>query len=66
MRPHSLRVAFITGVREAGVPLEDMLGAVGTPTLARLAATTESAIRSTGYASYAVTEWLAENDQPEG
>jgi integrase/recombinase XerD len=29
LRPHSLRVAFITGAREAGVPLEDVQDAVG-------------------------------------
>lgn len=27
--PHSLRVAFITGTREAGVPLEDVQDAAG-------------------------------------
>lgn len=29
IRPHSLRVAFITGAREAGVPLEDVQDAAG-------------------------------------
>jgi len=29
IRPHSLRVAFITGTREAGVPLEDVQDAAG-------------------------------------
>lgn len=29
IRPHSLRVAFITGARKAGVPLEDVQDAAG-------------------------------------
>jgi integrase/recombinase XerD len=29
IRPHSLRVAFITGAREAGIPLEDVQDAAG-------------------------------------
>jgi integrase len=29
VRPHSLRVAFITGARKAGVPLEDVQDAAG-------------------------------------
>ena len=46
IRPHSLRVAFITGAREAGVPWKMSRTPPGTPTLGPLAATTEDATPS--------------------
>jgi integrase/recombinase XerD len=58
--PHSLRVAFITGAREAGVPLEDVQDAVGHAdprTTRRYDRGRHSLDR---HAAYAVTTWLAE------
>lgn len=58
IRPHSLRVAFITGAREAGVPLEDVQDAVGHAdprTTRRYDRGRHSLDR---HASYAVTAWL--------
>ena len=57
-RPHSLRVAFITGAREAGVPLEDVQDAAGHAdprTTRRYDRGRHSLDR---HASYAVTAWL--------
>ena len=48
IRPHSLRVAFITGAREAGVPLEDVQDAAGHADPEPLAVTTAAATRLTG------------------
>ena len=62
IRTHSLRVAFITGAREAGVPLEDVQDAAGHAdprTTRRYDRGRHSLDR---HASYAVTSWLAEND----
>ena len=59
LRPHSLRVAFITGAREAGVPLEDVQDAAGhndPRTTRRYDRGRHSLDR---HASYAVTSWLA-------
>lgn len=59
IRPHSLRVAFITGAREAGVPLEDVQDAAGHAdprTTRRYDRGRHSLDR---HASYAVTAWLA-------
>ena len=59
IRPHSLRVAFITGAREAGVPLEDVQDAAGHAdprTTRRYDRGRHSLDR---HASYAVTSWLA-------
>ena len=59
--PHSLRVAFITGAREAGVPLEDVQDAAGHAdprTTRRYDRGRHSLDR---HASYAVTTWLAEH-----
>lgn len=56
--PHSLRVAFITGAREAGVPLEDVQDAAGHAdprTTRRYDRGRHSLDR---HASYAVTSWL--------
>jgi hypothetical protein len=47
IRPHSLRVAFITGAREAGVPLKTSKTPPATPTPAPPAATTAAATHST-------------------
>jgi integrase/recombinase XerD len=58
--PHSLRVAFITGAREAGVPLEDVQDAAGHAdprTTRRYDRGRHSLDR---HASYAVTTWLAD------
>jgi integrase len=58
LRPHSLRVAFITGAREAGVPLEDVQDAAGHAdprTTRRYDRGRHSLDR---HASYAVTSWL--------
>ena len=58
IRPHSLRVAFITGAREAGVPLEDVQDAAGHAdprTTRRYDRGRHSLDR---HASYAVTAWL--------
>jgi integrase/recombinase XerD len=58
IRPHSLRVAFITGAREAGVPLEDVQDAAGHAdprTTRRYDRGRHSLDR---HASYAVTSWL--------
>jgi integrase/recombinase XerD len=60
LRPHSLRVAFITGAREAGVPLEDVQDAAGhndPRTTRRYDRGRHSLDR---HASYAVTSWLAD------
>ena len=62
IRPHSLRVAFITGAREAGVPLEDVQDAAGHAdprTTRRYDRGRHSLDR---HASYAVTAWLAGQD----
>jgi integrase/recombinase XerD len=58
IRPHSLRVAFITGAREAGVPLEDVQDAAGHAdprTTRRYDRGRHSLDR---HASYALTTWL--------
>jgi integrase len=58
IRPHSLRVAFITGARGAGVPLEDVQDAAGYAdprTTRRYDRGRHSLDR---HASYAVTTWL--------
>jgi integrase/recombinase XerD len=58
IRPHSLRVAFITGAREAGVPLEDVQDAAGHAdprTTRRYDRGRHSLDR---HASYALTSWL--------
>jgi site-specific recombinase XerD len=67
LRPHSLRVAFITGAREAGVPLEDVQDAAGHADPRPRATRRYDRGRHSldRHASYAVTAWLAENDQPE-
>ena len=60
--PHSLRVAFITGAREAGVPLEDVQDAAGHAdprTTRRYDRGRHSLDR---HASYAVTAWLTGQD----
>jgi integrase/recombinase XerD len=57
--PHSLRVAFITGAREAGVPLEDVQDAAGHAdprTTRRYDRGRHSLDR---HASYAMTAWLS-------
>ena len=62
IRPHSLRVAFITGAREAGVPLEDVQDAAGHAdprTTRRYDRGRHSLDR---HASYAVTSWLADQE----
>ena len=59
--PHSLRVAFITGAREAGVPLEDVQDAAGHAdprTTRRYDRGRHSLDR---HAAYALTAWLAGN-----
>jgi integrase/recombinase XerD len=64
IRPHSLRVAFITGAREAGVPLEDVQDAAGHAdprTTRRYDRGRHSLDR---HASYAVTSWLAGQENP--
>lgn len=48
IRPHSLRMALMTGAREAGVPLEDVQNAAGHADPGRLDATTAAATRSAG------------------
>jgi integrase/recombinase XerD len=56
--PHSLRVAFITGAREAGVPLEDVQDAAGHAdprTTRRYDRARHSLDR---HAAYAITSWL--------
>jgi integrase/recombinase XerD len=68
IRPHSLRVAFITGAREAGVPLEDVQDAAGHAdprTTRRYDRGRHSLDR---HASYAVTAWLdgSETDDQDG
>jgi integrase/recombinase XerD len=58
--PHSLRVAFITGAREAGVPLEDVQDAAGHAdprTTRRYDRGRHSLDR---HAAYALTTWLAD------
>jgi integrase/recombinase XerD len=58
IRPHSLRVAFITGAREAGVPLEDVQDAAGHAdprTTRRYDRARHSLDR---HAAYAITSWL--------
>jgi integrase/recombinase XerD len=58
IRPHSLRVFFITGAREAGVALEDVQDAAGHAdprTTRRYDRGRHSLDR---HASYALTSWL--------
>jgi len=65
LSPHSLRVAFITGAREAGVPLEDVQDAAGHAdprTTRRYDRGRHSLDR---HASYAVTAWLSNDETPE-
>jgi site-specific recombinase XerD len=60
IRPHSLRVAFITGAREAGVPLEDVQDAAGHAdprTTRRYDRGRHSLDR---HATHALTAWLAD------
>jgi len=66
LRPHSLRVAFITGAREAGVPLEDVQDAAGHADPRATRRYDRGRHSLDRHASYAVTAWLAKNDQPEG
>lgn len=64
IRPHSLRVFFITGAREAGVALEDVQDAAGHAdprTTRRYDRGRHSLDR---HASYAVTAWLDGIDEP--
>jgi integrase/recombinase XerD len=66
IRPHSLRVAFITGAREAGVPLEDVQDAAGHAdprTTRRYDRGRHSLDR---HASYALTSWLAATEDAAG
>lgn len=59
LSPHSLRVAFITGAREAGVPLEDVQDAAGHAdprTTRRYDRGRHSLDR---HATYALTAWLS-------
>ena len=64
IRPHSLRVAFITGAREAGVPLEDVQDAAGhaDPRMTRRYDRGRHSLDR--HASYAVTSWLAGQEDP--
>ena len=58
IRPHSLRVAFITGAREAGASLQDVQDAAGHAdprTTRRYDRGRHSLDR---HASYAITAWL--------
>ena len=64
IRPHSLRVAFVTGAREAGVPLEDVQDAAGHAdprTIRRYDRGRHSLDR---HAAYAVTTWLDAGQEP--
>lgn len=62
IRPHSLRVAFITGARDAGVPLEDVQDAAG-HTDPRTTRRYDRGCHSLDrHASYAVTSWLADQE----
>jgi integrase/recombinase XerD len=66
IRPHSLRVAFITGAREAGVPLEDVQDAAGHAdprTTRRYDRGRHSLDR---HASYALAAWLDIGAPDEG
>ena len=61
--PHSLRVAFITGAREAGVPLEDVQDAAGHAdprTTRRYDRGRHSLDR---HATYTLTTWLAGQEE---
>lgn len=58
--PHSLRVAFITGAREAGVPLEDVQDAAGHADPRATRRYDRGRHSLDRHASYAVTSWLAE------
>lgn len=65
IRPHSLRVAFITGAREAGVPLEDVQDAAGHAdprTTRRYDRGRHSLDR---HATHALTAWLADGNDGE-
>jgi len=58
IRPHSLRVAFITGARDAGVPLEDVQDAAGHADPRQTRRYDRSRHSLDRHASYAVTAWL--------
>ena len=58
IRPHSLRVAFITGARDAGVPLEDVQDAGGHADLRQTRRYDRGRHSLDRHASYAVTAWL--------
>lgn len=64
LSPHSLRVAFITGAREAGVPLEDVQDAAGHAdprTTRRYDRGRHSLDR---HAAYAVAGWISSGESP--
>lgn len=61
LSPHSMRVSFITGAREAGVPLEDVQDAAGHAdprTTRRYDRGRHSLDR---HAAYAMTSWIADD-----
>jgi integrase/recombinase XerD len=60
IRPHSLRVAFITGGREVGVPLEGVQDAAGHADPRPTRRYDRGRHSLDRHASYAVTTWLAE------
>lgn len=60
LSPHSLRVAFITSAREAGVPLEDVQDAAGHKDPRTTRRYDRGRYSLDRHASYAVTAWLSE------
>jgi integrase/recombinase XerD len=59
-------VAFITGAREAGVPLEDVQDAAGRADTRTTRRYDRGRYSLNQHASYAVTSWLAEVSSEEG
>jgi site-specific recombinase XerD len=65
IRPHSLRVAFITGAREAAVPLEDVQDAAGHADPRPTRRYDRGRHSLDRHASYAVTAWLDDGTYDE-
>jgi integrase len=57
-------VAFITGAREAGVPLKDVQDAVGHADPRTTRRYDRGGHSLDRHASYAVTSWLADQENP--
>ncbi len=64
IRPHSLRVAFVTGAREAGVALEDVQDAAGHADPRTTRRYDRGRYSLDRHAAYALTAWLDSDGVP--